>query len=71
MSARALAKQLRGIGVEPLLMRNTARAQLASVMPPALLGALLGLHPGTATFWATHTQGNWTAYAGSRAEGGS
>ena len=59
-----LGERLRRIGIEPLAMRNTARAQLAAEIPPALLGELIGVNAATATRWATLSSGNWTAYAG-------
>lgn len=58
-----LAGRMRAIGIEPRDMRNNARAQLAAEIPPALLGKLIGVSPGTATRWAAFTSANWTAYA--------
>ncbi len=62
-----LANRLRAIGIEPRNMRNTARGQLATEIPPALLGKLIGVSPATATRWATLTNANWAAYAADRA----
>jgi hypothetical protein len=59
----ALGERLRAIGIEPRRMRNSARAQLAAEIPPALLGELIGVNANTATRWAALTSGNWTAYA--------
>jgi hypothetical protein len=58
-----LGERLRAIGIEPIRMRNTARAQLAAEIPPALLGELIGVNATTATRWAALSAGNWTAYA--------
>lgn len=62
-----LANRMRAIGIEPRHMRNTARAQLATEIPPALLGKLIGVAPQTATRWANLTASNWTSYAAERA----
>lgn len=62
-----LGQRLRAIGIEPRQMRNTARAQLATEVPPALLGKLIGVSPETATRWANITASDWTSYAGQRA----
>lgn len=51
------------LGIEPLHMRNAARAQLAAEIPPALLGEIIGVTANTATRWAALTGGNWTNYA--------
>jgi len=58
-----LGERLRAIGIEPLLMRNSARAQLAGEIPPAMLGEIIGVNANTATRWAAMSGGNWTAYA--------
>jgi hypothetical protein len=58
-----LGERLRAIGIEPIRMRNTARAQLAAEIPPALLSELIGVNATTATRWAALTAGNWTGYA--------
>jgi hypothetical protein len=44
-----LGERLRAIGIEPIRMRNTARAQLAAEIPPALLSELIGVNATTAT----------------------
>jgi hypothetical protein len=44
-------------------MRNSARAQPAAEIPPALLGEIIGVNATTATRWAALTAGNWTDYA--------
>jgi hypothetical protein len=63
-----LGNRLKAMGIEPRNMRNTARAQLATQVPPALLGKLIGVSPNTATRWASITSSNWTAYAADRAQ---
>ncbi|RMH80560.1 MAG: hypothetical protein D6683_04985 [Actinomyces sp.] len=62
ISPNALGVRLRRIGIEARLMRNSARAQLATEIPPALLGEILGVNATTATRWAALTAGNWTDY---------
>jgi hypothetical protein len=62
-----LGERLRAIGIEPIRMRNTARAQLAAEIPPALLGELIGVNATTATRWAALSAGSWSAYAADRA----
>ncbi len=57
-----LGERLRAIGIEPLLMRNSARAQLAGEIPPAMLGEIIGVNANTATRWAALSGGNWMAY---------
>jgi len=64
-----LGERLRAIGIEPRRMRNSARAQLAAEIPPALLGELIGVNANTATRWAALTAGNWTAFAADLAHG--
>ncbi len=59
----ALGRRLQAIGIEPRNMRNSARAQLVTEIPPAVLGKLIGISPGTASRWATLTSSNWIAYA--------
>ena len=44
-------------------MRNTARAQLAAEIPPAMLGELIGVGATTAGRWAAIGNRNWLAYA--------
>ena len=72
----ALGRRLRAMGIEPRNMRNSARAQLVTEIPPAVLGQLIGISPSTASRWATLTSSNWIAYAanqatkGPRAQGG-
>ena len=62
-----LGHRLRAIGVESRNMRNSARAQLVTEIPPAVLGNLIGISPATASRWATLTNTNWNAYAGGQA----
>ena len=70
ISSVALGQRLRAIGIEPCIMRNSARAQLVTEIPPAVLGKLIGINPGTASRWATLTNSNWIAYAANRATKG-
>jgi hypothetical protein len=58
-----LASRLRALGISPAAMRNTARAQLAAEIPPAMLGELIGVSATTAGRWATISSSNWLAYA--------
>jgi hypothetical protein len=67
----ALGRRLQAIGIEPRNMRNSARAQLVTEIPPAVLGKLIGISPGTASRWATLTSSNWIAYAANQATKGS
>jgi hypothetical protein len=66
-----LGRRLQAIGIEPRNMRNSARAQLVTEIPPAVLGKLIGISPGTASRWATLTSSNWIAYAANQATKGS
>lgn len=58
-----LGQRLRATGIEPRNMRNSARAQLVTEIPPAVLGHLIAISPTTASRWATITNSNWNAYA--------
>lgn len=60
----ALANRLAALGVQPRTMRNTARAELVTEIPPAVLGQLIAISPATASHWATLTNSNWNTYAG-------
>jgi hypothetical protein len=71
ISPFALGRRLQAIGIEPRIMRNSARAQLVTEIPPAVLGKLIGINPGTASRWATLTSSNWIAYAANQATKGS
>jgi hypothetical protein len=59
-----LGQHLAAHGIQPRNMRNSARAQLVSEIPPAVLGQLIAISPTTASRWATLTNSNWNAYAG-------
>ena len=65
ISADALARRLRTIGIPPRLARTTALSELALELPPAVLAELVGIAPGTAARWATITGGDWASYAAS------
>lgn len=60
----ALGNRLAALGIQPRTMRNTARAELVTQIPPAVLGELIGISPATASHWATLTNSNWNTYAG-------
>ena len=64
LGAVVLGNRMRAIGVESRNMRNSARAQLVTQIPPAVLGQLIAINPTTASRWATITNSNWNAYAG-------
>lgn len=63
ISALNLANRMRAMGIEPRSMRNTVRAQLATSIPAAMFGEILGISPATATRWRAIANGNWAAYA--------
>ena len=65
-----LGRRLRELGIEPRLMRNTARAQLAAEIPASLLSEIIGITPNTAVAWANRAAGNWATYAAHRANSG-
>jgi len=67
VAPNTLATRLRRIGVEPRLMRNTARAQLAAEIPSSLLCEIIGINSNTAVAWASRAAGNWTSYVNERA----
>ena len=58
-----LASRLRALGISPAAMRNTARAQLAAEIMPAMLSELIGISATTAGRWSAITSSNWLAYA--------
>jgi len=58
-----LGHRLQKIGIEPRTMRNTARAQLASEIPPAVLHEIIGITAKNANDWAARSMGNWHDYA--------
>ena len=60
----ALGNRLAALGIQPRTMRNTARAELVTEIPPAVLGQLIAISPATASHWATLTNSNWNTYAG-------
>jgi hypothetical protein len=66
LDAQTLTRRLRALGVDPRPDRNSALLELARELPPAVLGRLLHLHPGTAARWADTAGGNWARYAASR-----
>ena len=63
LHAQTLCARLRSLGVDPRPDRNGALLELARELPPAVLGRLLGLHPGTAARWADTAANAWARYA--------
>ncbi len=63
-----LGQRLRATGIEPRNMRNSARAQLVTEIPPAVLGHLIGISPTTASRWAALTNSNWNSYVAGSAQ---
>ena len=63
-----LGQRLTAHGIQPRNMRNSARAQLVTEIPPAVLGQLIAISPTTASRWATLTNSNWNAYAAERSQ---
>lgn len=63
LHSQTIARRIRALGVDPRPDRNSALLELARELPPAVLGKLLGLHPGTAARWADTAGGNWARYA--------
>jgi hypothetical protein len=61
--ARSISARVRALGVDPRPDRNSALRELARELPPAVVGRLLGLHPGTAVKWAETAGSNWARYA--------
>ena len=58
-----LAARLHAIGVDPTVARNTALADLAVRLPPAVVGRLIGLRPRTATRWGAAVSQSQAGYA--------
>lgn len=67
VGAVIMGNWMRGLGIEPRQVRNTARAQLAGEIPAAMLAEILGINATTATRWTAIANGNWAAYVGGRA----
>lgn len=63
MSASAMARRLRTLGIEPRAARNTALLQLAAELPSLVLADLLGIHINTAEHWNAAAGARWTNYA--------
>ena len=57
-----LASRLRALGISPAALRNTARAQLAAEIMPAMLSELIGISATTAGRWSAIASSNWLAY---------
>lgn len=67
--AKSLMGRLNRLGIITRASRNTAMLHLASTVPPAVFASLIGIDVGTATRWAEHAGGDWTAYVAARAPG--
>jgi hypothetical protein len=63
LHAHNLSRRIRRLGVDPRPDRNSTLLELARELPPAIVGKLLGLHPGTAAKWAAVAGSNWARYA--------
>lgn len=63
LHAHSISRRVRALGVDPRPDRNSALLELARELPPAVVGKLLGLHPGTAVKWAEIAGSNWARYA--------
>ncbi|WP_162830307.1 hypothetical protein [Amycolatopsis palatopharyngis] len=59
----SISRRVRALGVDPRPDRNTALLELVRELPPAVVGKLLGLHPGTAAKWAETAGSDWARYA--------
>jgi hypothetical protein len=66
MSAKALRDALRPIGVPVRVSKNTAAAALVAELPAPLVSRVIGVHPSTASRWATETGTGWSAYPARR-----
>jgi hypothetical protein len=65
-----LSARLRAIGIDPRAARNTALADLALRLPPAVVGRLIGVRPRTASRWGGAANQAQAAYAADRASAG-
>lgn len=66
LSAETLALRLRRLNIRPRAMRGAMLMDLASDMPPRILGDLIGLDPTTATRWTRAAGGDWATYVAIR-----
>ena len=64
LSISRLKARLAAIGVVGRTARNTVLVDLASQLPPAVLGRLLGIDINTAGAWAERAARSGAAYAG-------
>ena len=60
--------KLKQHGIRPRAGRNTAMANLAADLPPAVLADLLGIGITTATRWASHARRDWAPYLADRVD---
>ncbi|MBO0805852.1 MAG: hypothetical protein J2P25_22620, partial [Nocardiopsaceae bacterium] len=63
LTADALAKRLRGIGISPRRARSTALLALAAEVPAAILAKTLGISIHAAVGWQKASAGDWAGYA--------
>jgi len=66
MDAHSLAQKLNDNGIVVRAARNTALAELAADLPPAVLAELIGIGVTTATRWAAQARRDWTPYLAAR-----
>jgi len=66
MDANSLAEKLNDNGIVVRAARNTALAELAADLPPAVLAELVGIGVTTATRWAAHARRDWIPYLAAR-----
>src|ERR1035437_1455379 len=59
ISAERLTERLRQLGLRPGQARSTALFQLATELPAALLGRMLGIHISVAVVWQNASAGDW------------
>jgi hypothetical protein len=62
MDAHSLAEKLNDHGISARAARNTALAQLAADLPPAVLAELTGIGVTTATRWSNYARRDWSPY---------
>jgi hypothetical protein len=66
MDAASLSQKLGAHGIDVRAARNTALADLAADLPPAVLAQLVGIGISTAIRWANHARRDWTPYLATR-----
>jgi hypothetical protein len=66
VSANALRNALRSIGVPVRVCKNTALGALVAELPAPLVSQAIGIHPSTASRWATQLAADWCGYPARR-----